>query len=106
MADIPIFVSAASHIIALCLSIGAGSENFWPGVMYLVAGGLYAFAALQGYFISHFAVLNARDKRTKSFSVALFIFVMLLTILIVGKFLWYLEFNKYDLFLSCRFIGH
>jgi len=53
--------------------------------MYIVAGGLYTVAALLGYFISHFRVLNTRDKRIKILSVILFIVVLLLTLLVIGK---------------------
>lgn len=67
------------------LQRNSGTENFWPGVMYLVAGGLFLAAALLGYFISHFSILNARDKRTKSFAVLLFIFIMATSLLVVGK---------------------
>lgn len=56
----------------------------WPGVMYLIAAALYAMAALLGYCMSRFSILNSRDKRTKSFMVLLFILVMTLSLLSVA----------------------
>ena len=53
--------------------------------MYLVAGCLFTIAAILGYFISHYSVLNTRDKRVKMFGIALFIVTLMLTLLIVGK---------------------
>ena len=60
------------------------TSNSWPGILYLVAAVLYTFAALLGYCISKFAILNARDKRTKRFMVILYIFVLLLTLISVA----------------------
>lgn len=56
----------------------------WPGVLYLIAAALYAIAALLGYCMSRFSILNSRDKRTKSCMILLFIFVMTLTLLSVA----------------------
>lgn len=46
----------------------AGTDQFWPGVLYLCAAVLYLVACLLGYFISHYNILNSRDKKTKSVS--------------------------------------
>lgn len=67
------------------LQRNAGTGQFWPGVLYLVAGSLYFTAGTLGYFLSHFAILSTRDKRTKNFAVILFICIMMLTLLVVGK---------------------
>lgn len=63
------------------LKIDTGlAPKSWPGVVYLIAAGLYAFASILGYSISRFAILNARDKQTKNFMVLSFIVVMTLTL--------------------------
>lgn len=67
------------------LNINTISTKSWPGLVYLIAAALYALAALLGYCISRFAILNTRDKHAKSFMVYLFIAVMLLTLSAVGK---------------------
>ena len=74
--------------LVFVLFLDAGAENFWPGIMYLVAGALYFIAASLGYFMSHFAILNTRDKRTKNCAATLFLIIMLFTLVVVGKLLW------------------
>ncbi len=56
----------------------------WPGVVYLIAAALYAIAALLGFWMSRYSILNSRDKRAKLFIVLLFILVMTLTLLSVA----------------------
>lgn len=55
----------------------AGTYQFWPGVLYLCAGVLYLVACFLGYFISHYNILNSRDKKTKSVSRCLCLFHLL-----------------------------
>lgn len=60
-----------------------------PGVAYCVGGICYVIAAILGYCISKFAILNSRDKHTKSCMVLLFILVMLVTIFAMGTLIAY-----------------
>jgi len=60
-----------------------GSEVFWIGVAYMASGGCFLVAALLGWFISAYSVLNSRDKQHKQIAVSLFIATMLLTIFIL-----------------------
>uniref|UniRef100_A0A7S1YXR5 Uncharacterized protein n=1 Tax=Trieres chinensis TaxID=1514140 RepID=A0A7S1YXR5_TRICV len=69
------------------LSDGADSGVFWVGLVYMVASGMFFLAALLGWFISAFSVLNNRDKRHKQIAILLFIATMLLTVLSVAAIL-------------------
>lgn len=63
---------------------GGSTTNSWPGILYLITAFLYAFAAFLGCCISRFSILNARDKRTKTIMVLLYILVILLTLISVA----------------------
>lgn len=63
-----------------------GETYYWPGVVFLISGSFYFFAALLGWFISTFSILNARDKRTKNYAILLYIGTLGFTLLSVGKF--------------------
>ena len=62
----------------------------------MVSAGTFFLAALLGWFISAFSVLNNRDKAHKQIAILLFIATMLLTVLSVGEFSLYevLSFGK------------
>ena len=63
-------------------------ELHWVGLTYLATGGAFTVSALLGWFISLKSVMNLRDKKTdKEIVVYLFIIMMIVTILSVGKFL-------------------
>jgi hypothetical protein len=62
----------------------AGTDQFWPGVLYLCAAVLYLVACLLGYFISHYNILNSRDKKTKSAAIVVFIFMVMTTLLLLA----------------------
>jgi hypothetical protein len=61
-----------------------GSEVFWVGVAYISSSGSFLVAALLGWFISGYSVLNSRDKQHKKIAVSLFITTIILTIFFVG----------------------
>lgn len=69
------------------------SGLFWIGVCYLITGATFTVSALLGWFISAKSVMNLRDKTHKLVAVYLFIIMMIVTIVAVGKFL-YME-HKY-----------
>jgi hypothetical protein len=66
------------------VSTQTGGQVWWIGVVYIIIGGLFAFAALLGWGLSVFAILNNRDKRNKSLLALLFILIMLLTVFAVS----------------------
>ena len=82
--------------IAGCTAVGAiilfspssateSNFNYFSGVVYIVSGGLFFIAAVLGYLISAYSILNSRDKRRKSIAVNLFIGLMMFSAISVGK---------------------
>lgn len=57
----------------------------WVGVLYMVSGALFFLAAILGWSISVFSILNSRDKRNKSIGVLLFIGIKATNALLIGK---------------------
>lgn len=60
-------------------------ENIWPGVVLFGTSGLYFIAAVLGHIISSLPILNNRDKRAKLAALTLFIGIMILAMLSMGK---------------------
>ena len=54
---------------------------------YISSSGSFLVAALLGWFISGYSVLNSRDKQHKKIAVSLFITTIILTIFFVGAIL-------------------
>ena len=71
--------------------ISNAPELSWIGVTYLVTGVAFTISALLGWFISLKSVMNLRDKRHKEIAVYIFIIMMIMTILSIGKFLYFIE---------------
>ena len=65
------------------VSNATDSEVFWVGVAYMASGGCFLMAALLGWFISAYSVLNSRDKQHKQIAVSLFIATMVLTLVVL-----------------------
>jgi hypothetical protein len=63
-----------------------GSDIFWIGVTYLVSACTFFLAAVLGWTISVFPVLNSRAKKQKQIVVYLFIGTMICTVFSVGKY--------------------
>ena len=76
-------------------SVHTESNNAWIGVLYIVCGATFFIAALLGWFISAFSILNSRDKRNKNLAVLFFIGVTGFTTLLVGEisFLYVFDFD-------------
>ena len=62
-------------------------ELSWIGITYLVTGVAFTISALLGWFISLKSVMNLRDKTHKEIAVYLFIIMIIVTIISVGKIL-------------------
>ncbi|GAX09907.1 hypothetical protein FisN_11Lh108 [Fistulifera solaris] len=64
------------------------SSTFWVGLLFVAAGGLFFLAAILGWFISSYTILNTRDKRYKMLAVNFFLIIIavvfILLIWIVG----------------------
>ena len=59
-------------------------DVYWIALVYLLSGGAFTLAALVGYFLKFYTVLNRRQKRFKQGVVVLFIATIMLTIFTVA----------------------
>ena len=56
----------------------------WIGLAYFLSGGAFTLAALVGYFLQFYSVLNSRQRRIKQGVVVLFIGTIVVTVFAVG----------------------
>ena len=70
--------------------LSAQTEQSWVGALFLASGSLFLVAAILGWAISAVSILNSRDKQNKKIGVLLFIGIMTINAILVGK-TWSLE---------------
>ena len=59
-------------------------DVYWIALVYLLSGGAFTLAALVGYFLKFYTVLNRRQRRFKQGVVVLFIATIMMTIFTVA----------------------
>jgi hypothetical protein len=59
-------------------------DVYWIALVYLLSGGAFTLAALVGYFLKFYTVLNRRQRRFKQVVVILFIVTIMMTIFTVA----------------------
>jgi hypothetical protein len=68
-----------------CSSSVTSAYNIWPGVVMFATTFFYLIAAILGYMISSLPILNNRDKNAKLAALTVFIGIIILAMLSMGK---------------------
>lgn len=61
------------------------NDLYWMGLTYFISGAAFAMAALVGYFLKFYSVLNRRQKKCKQGVVIFFIVTTVVTIFSVAS---------------------
>lgn len=59
-------------------------DVYWIGLTYLISGGSFALAALVGYFLQFYTVMNGREKKVKQGVVVFFLVTIVVTVFSVA----------------------
>jgi len=59
-------------------------DVYWIALVYLLSGGAFTLAAIVGYFLQFYTVLNGRQRRWKQLTVIMFIVTIVVTVFSVA----------------------